>query len=153
MSEGDSQRNRAPSRNAIVAILGTPDRTEGSLDEPRACEENGVRFNERWLYTPLPDDPAGAAMRVVYWMRYDFCATFVRDREDEPWRPDQALLEAAAKRGSRLPPLDASRNPPVQHRVEYRPASEFTGPADLGGGFQEASADAPRQPSPRIGGG
>lgn len=129
--------NETPSRNAIVAILGTPDRTEGGLDEPRAREENGTRFNERWLYTHLKDDPAGAAMRVVYWMRYDFRATFVRNAEDEPWRPDRALIDAAAKRGSRLPQLDASRNPPVKSSAPHRPASDFAGTADLGGGIQE----------------
>jgi hypothetical protein len=130
MSEG-------PSRNAIVAILGTPDRTEGSLDEPREREENGVRFNERWLYTHLRDDPAGAAMRVVYWMRYEFRGTFVRSSEDTAWRPDQALIETAARRDPRLPPLDRSRNPPLRPRAAYRPASEFAGKADLGGGMQE----------------
>ena len=31
--------NAHPARNAIVAILGTPDRTVGSLDDPR---ERGV---------------------------------------------------------------------------------------------------------------
>ncbi len=140
MNEGGPHPTEAPARNAIVAILGTPDRTDGSLDEPRAREENGVRFNERWLYAHLHDDPAGAAMRVVYWMRYDFRSTFVRDREDEPWRPDRTLLDAAQKRGSRLPPLDASRNPPITRSAEYRPASDFAGPADLGGGFQKFSA-------------
>ena len=127
----------APARNAIVAILGTPDRTEGSLDDPREREENGVRFNEKWLYTHLRGDPGGAAMRVVYWMRYDFRGTLVRDAEDQPWRPDQALVDAAAKRDARLPALDSSHNPPVPPSVEYRPASDFEGTADLGGGIQE----------------
>ncbi len=130
MSEG-------PSRNAIVAILGTPDRTEGSLDDPREREENGVRFNERWLYTYLRDDPAGAAMRVVYWMRYEFRGTFVRNSEDTSWRPDQALIEAAARHDPRLPPLDRSHNQPTRPTAEYRPASDFAGKADLGGGIQK----------------
>jgi hypothetical protein len=132
MSEG-------PSRNAIVAILGTPDRGEGSLDEPRTREENGVSFNERWLYTHLRDDPSGAPMRVVYWMRYDFRGTFVRNSEDTPWRPDQALIEAAAQGDSRLPPLDQSANQPVRLSGQYRPASDFTGAAGLGGMIQEGS--------------
>lgn len=127
----------APARNAIVAILGTPDRSEGSLNDPREREENGVRFNEKWLYTHLRGDPAGAAMRVVYWMRYDFRATLVRDAEDQPWRPDQALVEAAARRDARLPALDSSHNPPVPPSAEYRPASDFEGKAGLGGGIQE----------------
>lgn len=132
MSEG-------PSRNAIVAILGTPDRTEGSLDEPRTREENGVRFNERWLYTHLRDDPSGAPMRIIYWLRYDFLGTFVRNSADTPWRPDQALIEAAQQRDSRLPTLDRSSNPPIRLVVQYRPASDFIGKADLGGMIQEGS--------------
>lgn len=131
--------SEAPSRNAVVAILGTPDRTDGSLDEPRWSEENGVRFNEKWLYTHLRDDPSGAPMRVVYWMRYDFRATFVRNSEDTPWRPDQALFEAAARHDSRLPPLDPSRNQPVRPTVPHRPASDFIGSVDLGGIIQQGS--------------
>src|SRR6266404_6270133 len=54
--------NHRPARNAIVAILGTPDRTEGSLDDPREREEDGLLFNEKWIYTDLHRDPGGAAM-------------------------------------------------------------------------------------------
>src|SRR3984957_17769050 len=85
-----------PARNAIVAILGTPDRTEGSLDDPREREEDGILFNEKWIYTDLHRDPAGAAMRMVYWMRYDFRGTAVRNTDAEPWLPDTTLVEAAA---------------------------------------------------------
>jgi hypothetical protein len=131
--------NAYPARNAIVAILGTPDRTEGSLDDPREREEDGVRFNEKWIYTHLRSDPAGATMRTVYWMRYDFRGTAVRNSEAEPWRADTVLVETAAKRDPRLPPLDPSRNPPLTPSTEYRPASEFVGKADLGGGIQEKS--------------
>ena len=127
-----------PARNAVVAILGTPDRTEGSLDDPRAREESGVRFNEKWIYTHLRGDPAGAAMRVVYWMRYDFRGTAVRDGETEPWRPDTALVEAAMKRDGRLPPLDPSNNPALAPTNDYRPVSDLK--AGLGGDIQEASA-------------
>ena len=126
-----------PARNAIVAILGTPDRTEGSLDDPREREEDGVRFNEKWIYMHLRRDPAGAAMRTVYWMRYDFRGTAVRNNEAEPWRPDTALVEAAAKRDDRLPPLDPSRNPQLAPSTRYRPVSDFTGVSDLGGEIQE----------------
>jgi hypothetical protein len=131
--------NAHPARNAIVAILGTPDRTVGSLDDPREREENGVVFNEKWIYTNLRSDPAGAAMRIVYWMRYDFRGTVVRDSDAQPWQPDRALVETAAKRDPRLPPLDPSRNPPLTPSTEYRPASDFVGKADLGGGIQEKS--------------
>lgn len=131
---------RRPSRNAVVAILGTPDGTEGSLNDPREQEENGVRFNEKWTYRNLQSDPAGTAMRIICWRRYDFRGTFVRNSEDESWRPDGKLVEAAVNRDSRLPELDPSRNPPVIPRSRYRPVSEFLGKPDLGGGFQEAVA-------------
>jgi hypothetical protein len=142
---------RRPCRNAIVAILGTPDRTEGSLDDPREQEENGVRFNEKWIYRNLQSDVAGATMRIVYWRRYDFRGTFVRNSDDEPWRPDAKLVEAAVNRDSRLPELDPSRHPPVRPRSRYRPASEFLGKADLGGGFQEAETIAALDNSPSKG--
>ena len=129
-----------PARNAIVALLGTPDRTEGSLDDPREREEDGVRFNEKWIYTRLRRDPAGAAMRAVYWMRYDFRGTFVRNSDAEPWRPDSALAAAAAKRDARLPQLDPAHNPPLQPSAGYRPASDFTGVSPLGGELQEENS-------------
>ena len=44
-------------------------------------------------------------MRTVYWMRYDFRGTAVRNNDAEPWRPDTALVEAAAKRNA--PPTAA----------------------------------------------
>ena len=45
---------------------GLPDRSEGSVNDPRTNEEHGVRFNEKWIYL-LPD----GAKRLVYWHRYD----------------------------------------------------------------------------------
>ena len=126
-----------PARNAIVAILGTADRTEGSLNDPREREEDGVRFNEKWIYTHLRRDPAGAAMRTVYWMRYDFCGTAVRNGDGESWRADATLVQAAAKRDGRLPPLDPARNPPLEPSTGYRPVSELTDKSGLGGGTQK----------------
>ncbi len=131
--------NHRPARNAIVAILGTPDRSEGSLDDPREREENGIHFNEKWIYTHLTRDPAGVPMRVVYWIRYDFQGTVVRSREGEPWCADTALVDAAARHSSRLPPLDASRNPPVTPLAEYHPASDPEGEPTLGGLIQGKS--------------
>jgi hypothetical protein len=131
--------NDRPARNAIVAILGTPDRTEGSLDDPREREENGVRFNEKWIYTHLRRDPAGVAMRTVYWMRYDFRGTVVRNGDADPWRLDTALVEAAAKHDGRLPPLDPLRNPAHAPSATYRPVSEPVGKPGLGGELQNKS--------------
>lgn len=127
--------NDRPARNAIVAILGTPHRTEGSLNDPREREEDGVHFNEKWIYTHLHRDPA---MRTVYWMRYDFRGTVVRNSKAEPWRPDTTLVEAAAKRDGRLPPLDPSRNPALEPSTEYRPVSDLK-EVGLGGGVQKKS--------------
>jgi hypothetical protein len=123
-----------PTRNMVVARLGTPDRTNGSLNDPREVEENGFRFNEKWTYLHLSDDPAGVPMRIIYWQRYDFVGTVVRSSEKESWRVDTKLAEAlAAEESSRLPPLDPSHNPPITPTAEYRPVSEFKGKPDLGG--------------------
>ena len=83
-------------RNAVVLCWGTPHETVGSLNEPREREENGVRFNEKWVYSlphPNPDDPV---RRVVYWQRYDFVASFLVGadgiaRRDDP-RPALARV-------------------------------------------------------------
>ena len=118
----------------VVARLGTPDRTNGSLNDPRESEENGFRFNEKWTYLHLSDDPADVPMRIIYWQRYDFLGTVVRSSENESWRVDTKLAEAlAAEESSRLPSLDASHNPPITPTAEYHPVSEFKGKPDLGG--------------------
>lgn len=117
----------------VVARLGTPDRTDGSLNDPRQGEENGLRFNEKWTYLHLSDDPAGVPMRTIYWLRYDFLGTVVRSSESESWRVDNTLAEALAEASSRLPALDASHNPAVAPTAEYHPVSEFKGKPDLGG--------------------
>ncbi|MGD0075701.1 MAG: hypothetical protein ABSD31_15365 [Candidatus Binataceae bacterium] len=123
-----------PNRNMVVARLGTPDRTNGSLNDPRVSEENGFSFNEKWTYLHLTDDPVGVPTRIIYWMRYDFVGTVVRFTENESWRVDPALSEAlAAEESSRLPALDPSHNPPITPASEYRPVSEFKGKPDLGG--------------------
>src|SRR5438270_12442558 len=95
-----------PTRNMMVERLGTPDQVLGSLNDPRTHEENGYRFNERWLYEHLRDDPAGVPMRVVYWHRYDFVATMVRANDKESWRSDETLVQALKDHASRLAPLD-----------------------------------------------
>ena len=46
---------------------GEPDEGLGSVNDPRTREENGIRFNEKWIYYL-----AGGARRIVYWFRYDF---------------------------------------------------------------------------------
>ena len=126
-------RSSFPTRNMVVTRLGTPDRTEGSLNDPRERVEDGVRYNEKWLYPHLGDDPAGVPIRVVYWLRYDFVATMVRASEDQSWRPDTSLVESLRDAPSRLPSLDPSHNPPLEPGNRYRAVSDFKGEPDLGG--------------------
>jgi hypothetical protein len=60
------------SRNLVVQCWGTPQVTVGSVNEPREMEENGHRFNEKWVYRLVPTSPDGPSERVIYWHRYDF---------------------------------------------------------------------------------
>ncbi|HUY18568.1 MAG TPA: hypothetical protein VMV15_05015 [Candidatus Binataceae bacterium] len=120
-------------RNAIVDLLGTPDRTEGSLNDPRLYDENGLRFNEKWIYRHLTHDPAGVPMRIIYWWRYDFVGTVIRAGDQESWRADSRLAEAAANDDPRLAPLNPANNLPVTPSNQHRPASICADETDLGG--------------------
>lgn len=61
---------------------GLPDTQEGSVNDPRTREENGVRFNERWVYR-LED----GSLRIVYWHRYN-CRGVLRQAPDGSARPE-----------------------------------------------------------------
>jgi len=63
--------------------FGLPTEQIGSVNDPRTREENGVRWNEKWVYL-LP----GGARRVVYWHRYDFRGVMLES-------PDGALRKEA----------------------------------------------------------
>lgn len=78
-------------RNVVVKHFGTPDRTEGSVNEPREREEHGLRFNEKWVYERPRHDPSGAAERAVYWRRYDYVGSLVRRAPDGEWVADHDL--------------------------------------------------------------
>ena len=119
-------------RNAIVARLGTPDRTEGSLNSPVEQEEHGIRFNEKWIYDHLRDDPAGAPRRIIYWHRYDFTGTIVCKTPNIGWTSDTTLLNVAKALDDRLATV-ASRHEPSPANRSYRPASEVRDATDLGG--------------------
>lgn len=146
-------------RNLVVEFLGTPDRTEGSVNDPRERQEHGFRFNEKWLYVDAPDDPAGAPARIIYWHRYDFAGTLVRSSKSRPWALDhefeKALWDKLLRPHStdRHPPQELesglcrldehlyrvnNRNPAITPSNEYRPVSEFQGEPDLGGHIQTA---------------
>ena len=47
--------------------FGLPTEQVGSVNDPRTREENGVRWNEKWIWL-LPH----GERRIVYWHRYDF---------------------------------------------------------------------------------
>lgn len=61
-------------RNDVVEIWGTPDATEGSLNNPVIRREGGISFNEKWIYERPRGEPSRPRSRVIYWQRYDFLA-------------------------------------------------------------------------------
>ena len=78
-------------RNAVVKHFGTPNQTEGSLNDPRERTEHGMQFNEKWTYSSPRRDPAGAAERVIYWFRYDYVGSVIRKSTDSEWQQDDTL--------------------------------------------------------------
>ena len=119
-------------RNAIVARLGTPDKTEGNLNSPVELEEYGIRFNEKWIYDHLRDDPSGAPLRLIYWHRYDFTGTLVRKSAEAEWLVDTTLNAAVKGSDDRLA-LVESRHESNTGNHNYRAASEVRDAQDLGG--------------------
>jgi hypothetical protein len=130
------------SRNSVVSLLGTPQKIEGSLNDPVEREEAGIHYNEKWIYEDLHDDPAGVPDRVIYWHRYDFVATMVRASETEPWRPDTALLEAAKAADPRLATVE-DHHPAYSGNRRYREVSRPRGAGDLGGYVQDEATGRP----------
>jgi len=86
-------------RNLVVKYFGTPDRTEGTVNEPREREEHGMRFNEKWTYAHPRRDPADAVERVVYWRRYDYVGSMIRTTPDGEWRKDDNLPAVLTEHG------------------------------------------------------
>jgi len=87
-------------RNEVVQCFGTPAVTIGSVNEPRELEEHGHRFNEKWIYRlprPTPETPAE---RHVYWLRYDFVASYLvrADRIVVPEDLASCLAEVQSRR-------------------------------------------------------
>ena len=119
-------------RNTVVAMLGTPDRTAGSLNSPVELEEFGIHYNEKWTYEHLVSDPAGVPQRTIYWQRYDFVSTMVRGGANDEWRPDTKLAEAVTAENDRLAPIE-NRHEPIKPSGLYAPASEVKDATDLGG--------------------
>jgi hypothetical protein len=136
LRSGNVDGERAVTRNSIVALLGTPDAVEGSLNDPVEREEFGIRYNEKWIYRDLSHDPAGVSNRAVYWHRYDFVATMVRNSEQEQWRPDSKLVEAAKALDARKMVVDDhhTSHPVTGH---YHAVSTPQDWRDLGGYIQD----------------
>lgn len=80
-------------RNAVVRYFGQPNCTEGSVNEPREKEEHGMRFNEKWTYVRPSDDPADAVERNIYWRRYDYVGSAIRNSEGGEWEKDDRLSQ------------------------------------------------------------
>ena len=85
MSETGERRVR---RNQVVQRWGTPQATAGSVNEPRTLEEHGVRANEKWIYRRKDDDPQEPRERIIYWLRYDFVASYVLGEDGTLRRED-----------------------------------------------------------------
>ena len=73
-SEADGQEPIR--RNEVVRLFGTPDRTIGSVNEPRLSIEHGAEFNEKWVYESPAHEPSRPRQRLIYWQRYDLVAAF-----------------------------------------------------------------------------
>lgn len=84
-------------RNDIVKLFGTPDATEGSVNEPRERQENGFHFNEKWVFKHPARDPSGAKERVLYWRRYDYVGSMIRRSKDGDWERDDNLPGAVTR--------------------------------------------------------
>jgi len=90
-------------RNAVVKYFGQPDRTEGSVNEPREHEEHAFHFNEKWTYLHPSRDPADALERIIYWHRYNYVGSVVRKTKDGEWVKDDDLPQAlGAERTTRI---------------------------------------------------
>ncbi len=119
-------------RNIVVARLGTPDKTEGSVNDPVEREEHGIHFNEKWIYSHLHDDPAGAAERLIYWHRYDFTGTLMRKPGQADWVADTTLPQWASGADDRLAMVE-DQHTALGGNENYRAASEVRDALDLGG--------------------
>jgi hypothetical protein len=73
MSEGSRRR---PQRATLWRLLGEPADQEGSANDPVEREEQGLRWNEKWIYRAEASGRGGRPRRVVLWNRADFVGAF-----------------------------------------------------------------------------
>ena len=52
-----------------------------------------MKFNEKWTYKSPRHDPAEAAVRVIYWRRYDYVGSMIQKTSDGDWSKDESLLQ------------------------------------------------------------
>ena len=83
-------------RNLVVQCWGTPQVTVGSVNEPREMEEHGVRFNEKWVYR-LGKRAGEPRERILYWLRYDFLASFLVESDGSVVREDPSSIVAGLR--------------------------------------------------------
>jgi hypothetical protein len=60
-------------RVAVWKLLGAPADQLGSVNDPRTAQEQGLCWNEKWIYR---DAELGHVIRVVLWNRYDLVGAF-----------------------------------------------------------------------------
>jgi hypothetical protein len=84
-------------RNVVVQRWGTPNVTVGSVNEPREQEENGQRFNEKWVYRLSQATPNQPKERIIYWHRYDFVASYLVGASGVPVAENLADVLAGLK--------------------------------------------------------
>ncbi len=71
---------------SIWKLLGAPTDQQGSVNDPRTHEEQGLKWNEKWIYRGEHGD---AVERVVLWNRYDLVGVvrIAPDGSSEPETP------------------------------------------------------------------
>ena len=60
-------------RGSVWKRLGAPVDQLGSVNDPRTRKENGVEWNEKWIYR---GEDGESTARVVLWNRYDLVGIF-----------------------------------------------------------------------------
>jgi len=69
-------------RKQVWSQLGAPTDQIGSVNDPRAHDECGVRWNEKWIYLDGRE-----IVRIALWHRYDFLGAF-RANPDGSFEPE-----------------------------------------------------------------
>ena len=80
MSESGVDRGRG----RVWALLGAPTDQVGSVNDPRMQEDQGLGWNEKWVYRA---DRGDEIERVVLWNRYDLVGVF-RVKPDGTLEPE-----------------------------------------------------------------